>query len=57
MVTKAERWGTGAGMDWEFGIGIRTVHTVVEGMIGQWGLAVHRELCPMFCDNLHEKRI
>ena len=33
-------------------------HTEVHGMIDQWGPAVeHRELCPVFCDNLHGKRI
>ena len=34
------------------------LHTEVYGMIGQWGPAVeHRELYPIFCDNLCGKRI
>ena len=34
------------------------MHTEVYGMIGQWVPAVqHRELYPVFCDNLCGKRI
>ena len=34
------------------------VYTMVHGMDGQWGPAEqHRELYPLFCDNLYGKRI
>ena len=34
------------------------VYTMVHGMDGQWGPAVqHRELYPIFCNNLYGKRI
>ena len=43
-------------MSWEFGIGICTLR--LYGMIDQGVLAVeHRELYPVFCDDLCGKRI
>ena len=52
MVTKGERRGRGAGMDW--GIWDWPMHTIVCGVDGQWGPAIeHRELYPVFCDNLY----
>ena len=69
MVAKGDKWE--GGMDWEFGIGICTllelayarcwnwhVHTIVYGADGQQGPAVqHRELSPIFFDNIYKKRI
>ena len=55
MVTKGDRWGGG-----KDGVGVWHwhAHTEVYGMIGQWGPAVqHRELYPVFSDNLRGKRI
>ena len=54
MVTKGQ---VGVGRD---GLGVWDWHTRTEayGMIGQQGSAVyHRELYPVYCDNLHGKRI
>ena len=39
MVTKEDTW-LGGRLDWEFGIGICTLHTEIYGMIGQWVPAV-----------------
>ena len=49
MVTKGDRSGWG-GTDWGF------MHTVVYGMISQWGTTPqHSTLYPIFCDDLYEK--
>ena len=56
MVTKGDRWhgqgeGWTKGWDWH-------IHTVVYRMADGWGPAVqHKELYPIFCDNLRRKRI
>ena len=43
-------------MDWGFGIWY--IHAEVNGIIGPRGPPVqHRELYPVFCDNLYGKRI
>ena len=44
------------GMDWGFGIGICTLR-YVEWLANRDLLYKHRELYPMFYDNLHRKRI
>ena len=37
---------------------LKKVECIVYEMTGQWGPAVeHRELYPIFCNNLHGKRI
>ena len=49
------RWGSGRD---GLGFGDGHIHTEVYGMIGQWEPAVqHKELYPVFCDNLCGKRI
>ena len=54
MVTKGDRYGRRDGLGvWEW-----HMHTEVYGMTGQQGPAVqHRELYPIFSDNLYGKRI
>jgi len=52
MVIKEDRLGEGWTGAWDW-----HMHTAVYGMIGQWQPAVqHRELHPIFCDNLCGKR-
>ena len=54
VVTKGDRWQGEGGT----GVGGWHVHIEVYGMIDQWEPAVyHRELYPIFCDNLCRKRI
>ena len=55
MVTKEDRW---RGRRDCLGFLDLHMHTELYGMIGHWGPAVyHRELYPVFCDNLCGKRI
>ena len=50
--------GTGGGGEGRLGAWDWHIHTVVYGMTGPQGLVIqHRELYPVFCDNLSGKRI
>ena len=54
VVTKGERrWGGGVLEVWDW-----HMHTVVYGIVGQQEPAVyHKELYPIFCDDLYGKRV
>ena len=57
---KANLWLPNGTIRGRYGLGVWNwhMHTVVYGMDGQWGTSVeHRELYPIFCDNLCGKRI
>ena len=44
--------------EWTGSLGLAYAQYVVYGMTGQWGPAIqHRELYPIFCDNLYGEKI